>query len=101
MRTLTIDVSALQIADVRIGDAGLTVDLADGRAVSVPILWYPRLAHGTKAERKNWMLIGDGHGINWPDLDEDISAENIISGSSSGESQRSFSKWLEKRSKKR
>ncbi len=100
MNTLTIDVGALEITDVRIDDDELTIDLADGRTISAPILWYPRLAHGTKAERKNWQLIGEGHGITWPDLDEDISAENIISGSPSGESQRSFGKWLEKRQSK-
>ncbi len=100
MNTLTIDVGALQITDVHVNGVELTIDLADGRTISVPIGWYPRLSHGTNAERKNWRLIGGGHGISWPDLDEDISAENIISGSMSGESQRSFGKWLEKRNSK-
>ncbi len=72
----------------------LTVDLADGRSISVPLAWYPRLAHGTPAERTNWRLIGRGEGVHWPDLDEDISVENLLSGARSGESQRSFKRWI-------
>ena len=72
----------------------LTVDLADGRSISVPVTWYPRLASGTPGERSNWRFIGRGEGIHWPDLDEDISVENLLSGARSGESQRSFKQWL-------
>jgi len=72
----------------------LTVDLADGRSISVPVTWYPRLATSTPAERSNWRFIGRGEGIHWPDLDEDISVENLLSGARSGESQRSFKQWL-------
>jgi len=72
----------------------LTVDLADGRSISVPLAWYPRLAHGTPTERSNWRLIGRGEGIHWPDLDEDISVENLLQGARSGESQRSFKQWI-------
>jgi len=72
----------------------LTVDLADGRSISVPVTWYPRLATGTPFERSNWRFIGRGEGIHWPDLDEDISVENLLSGARSGESQRSFKQWL-------
>ena len=75
----------------------LNVDLSDGRSISVPVEWYPRLAHGTLAERNNWRFIGRGVGIHWPDLDEDISVENLLSGARSGESQRSFKQWLESR----
>ena len=78
----------------------LIVDLADGRTVSVPLVWYPRLFHGTGKERKNWRLIGQGEGIHWPDLDEDISVQNLLLGSPSGESQRSFKKWLRARARK-
>ncbi len=63
----------------------------------VPLAWYPRLLHGKAEERNNWRLIGEGEGIHWPDLDEDISVENVISGKPSGESQRSFKQWLEER----
>ena len=79
-----------------IGDT-LTVDLADGRTLSVPIAWYPRLLHGTSQERRNWRLIGDGVGIHWPDLDEDISVEGLLLGKQSGESQNSLQRWLERR----
>jgi hypothetical protein len=78
----------------------LTVDLADGRTISAPLAWYPRLLNGSVAERRNWRLIGDGEGIHWPDLDEDISIENLILGQPSGESQRSFKEWLETRGAK-
>jgi hypothetical protein len=82
---------------VRVSADTLTVDLADGRSIAVPIDWYPRLANGTVAEQTNWRFIGRGEGIHWPDLDEDISVENLLSGARSGESQRSFKQWLESR----
>jgi hypothetical protein len=72
----------------------LTVDLSDGRSIAVPLAWYPRLANSTMAERSNWRLIGRGEGIHWPDLDEDISVDNLLAGARSGESQRSFKRWL-------
>lgn len=75
----------------------LTVELSDGRAIQVPVAWYPRLAHGTPRERANWLLIGGGPGIHWPDLDEDISVEGLLAGRASGESQRSLKRWLESR----
>jgi hypothetical protein len=75
----------------------LTVELSDGRVISVPLAWYPRLSHATAEERGNWRLIGNGEGIHWPDLDEDISVENIIVGNPSGESPRSLKRWLEER----
>jgi hypothetical protein len=73
------------------------VDLDDGRTVSVPVAWFPRLVYGSQEERNNWRLIGKGEGIHWPDLDEDISVENLLFGKRSGESQRSFQKWLNAR----
>ncbi len=82
---------------VTVTDDTLVVDLSDGRTVSVPLAWYPRLVHGTLAERNTWHLIGRGEGIHWPDLDEDISVENLLAGRLSAESQRSFKRWLEAR----
>ncbi len=79
----------------------LIVDLSDGRILSVPLAWYPRLSHGTQRERDNWELIGDGEGIHWPDLDEDISIDGLLAGRRSGESQRSLKRWLEQREQKR
>ena len=75
----------------------LAVDLSDGRSISVPLAWFPRLLHGTPDERNNWRFIGGGVGVHWPDLDEDISVENLLAGKPSGESQSSFKRWLEKR----
>jgi len=75
----------------------VTVDLADGRSISVPLVWYPRLLHATSEERQNWRLIADGEGIHWSDLDEDISVENILAGQRSGESRHSLEKWLASR----
>ena len=75
----------------------LTVDLLDGRSTAVPLGWYPRLASGTMAERRPWRLMGRGEGIHWPDLDEDISVDNLLTGARSGESQPSFKQWLESR----
>jgi hypothetical protein len=82
---------------VDVTDADLSVQLTDGRTVSVPLKWYPRLAHGTADERARWRLIGRGEGIHWPDLDEDISIAGLLAGKRSGESQRSFERWLERR----
>lgn len=79
----------------------LVVDLMDGRTVSAPLTWYPRLLHGTPEERDNWRLIGGGEGIHWPDLDEDLSVESMVSGRASGESQESLKRWLEARSSRR
>ena len=83
--------------DVQVTDDCLSVDLSDGRTISVPLTWYPRLFHGTDAERKKWRFIGDKEGIHWPDLDEDISVENLLLGKPSSESQASFKRWLESR----
>jgi hypothetical protein len=85
--------------EVSVTDDTLTVDLADGRTLAVPLAWYPRLWHGAPGERRNWRLIGDGAGIHWPDLDEDISIEGLLLGKRSGESQRSLQRWLGARGK--
>ncbi len=84
---------------VVVGDDSLSVELRDGRAITVPLLWYPRLENGSKAERDNWQLIGCGEGIHWPDLDEDISIAGLIAGDASKESSASFTRWLENRNK--
>ncbi|MFN2509407.1 MAG: DUF2442 domain-containing protein [Chthoniobacterales bacterium] len=98
MTTLVIDSAALRATAVRLTDDALVIDLADGRSLSAPVAWYPRLLHGTAAERNNHRLIGSGEGIHWPDLDEDISVEGILSGRSSAESPSSLQKWLASRS---
>jgi hypothetical protein len=98
MSTLTTEIQVAKARHVLVTEDTLTVDLADGRTLSVPLAWYPRLLVGTPSERNNWRLIGQGEGIHWPDLDEDVSVENLLLGRPSGESQRSFAQWLEKRS---
>jgi Protein of unknown function (DUF2442) len=77
----------------------LSVDLADGRTIAVPLAWYPRLTHATAEERKSWRLLGGGTGIHWPALDEDISVANLLAGHPSSESQSSLKKWLAARAK--
>lgn len=94
MSTLTLEVRAQSVS---ITDDALVVDLFDGRTISAPLAWYPRLLQGTREERVNWCFIGDRTGIHWPELDEDISIENLLSGKHSGESQSSFTRWLGKR----
>jgi len=80
--------------EVLVSEETLTVELADGRTISVPLAWYPRLSSGTVAERTRWRLLGGGQGIHWPDLDEDISVKNLLQGQPSAESQSSLEKWL-------
>jgi hypothetical protein len=97
MSILTTDLITTRIQNVSTSDDSLTVELTDGRTISVPLGWYPRLFHGAASERSNWRLIGNGEGIHWESLDEDVSIENIILGQPSGESQWSLKKWLEGR----
>ncbi|RMI19698.1 MAG: DUF2442 domain-containing protein [Calditrichaeota bacterium] len=87
------------MTDVTITGNILSVSLEDGRTISVPISWYPRLAHGSPKERANFLIVGAGYGIHWPDLDEDISVEALLLGKKSTESQSSFARWLERRRK--
>lgn len=86
---------------VRVTPDTLEVDLTDGRTLSVPLQWFPRLAHGAVSETRNWRLIGRGEGIHWPDLDEDIDVDGLLAGRPSGESQDSLRRWLESRGAKR
>jgi len=94
MNTLAIETIAATAESVTVTDDTLTVDLSDGRSLAVPLDWFPRLIHATRAERKHWRLIGRGRGIHWDLLDEDISIDGLLAGKPSGESQASFQKWL-------
>ena len=69
-----------RVADVSFTDDSLRVALADGRTITVPLAWYPRLLNATKAQRKNWRIAGGGYGIHWPDIDEDLSTEGLLRG---------------------
>jgi hypothetical protein len=91
------EIAEARAQGIRVTGDALIVDLVDGRIISVPLTWYPRLAHGTDAERSRWRFIGEGEGIHWADLDEDISVEGLLAGRRSGETQASLKRWLESR----
>ena len=97
MPTSPSDLLGARAMDVKVTDDELTIHLEDGRTLAVPLVWYPRLLHGSKRERARWRLIGRGVGIHWPALDEDISVEGLLAGRRSGESQESLKRWFEER----
>ena len=99
MNSLATKQIEVRAAAVRVRDEALIIDLSDGRTVSAPLAWYPRLLHGTSAERQNHRLIGQGLGVHWPQLDEDIRVEGVLAGRPSYESRDSFEKWLDSRSR--
>jgi hypothetical protein len=69
-----------RVLDVESTDDTLSVSLRDGRIISVPLAWYPRLLDATPAQRNNWTVAGGGYGIHWPDIDEDLSTEGLLRG---------------------
>ena len=75
MPTLAVELPLPAVENLTITEETLTVELSDGRTLSVPLAWFPRLLHASPKERLNWRLIGKGHGVHWEDLDEDISVE--------------------------
>jgi len=97
MSILGSELGKAVVQNVSVNDEALIADLADGRTITVPLAWFPRLAYGTPEERSHWRIIGGGEGIHWPDLDEDISVESLLTGSRSRESQESLGRWLEGR----
>ena len=97
MNISAIEIELPKAEKVRVTRDTLSVDLSDGRTISVPLEWFPRLLNATPEERNNWRLIGRGHGIHWEDVDEDLSVEGLLAGRPSGESRESFKKWLNRR----
>ena len=95
--TLVIDDSSLRAVRAHVTKEALVVDLADGRSVSVPLGWYPRLMEASEEEKRQLRLIGSGDGIHWDLLDEDVSVEGIVAGRRSMESAESFRRWLQDR----
>ena len=69
-----------RVKSVRCTEDTLSVDLLDGRTITVPLAWYPRLLHAAEAQRKNWQIAGGGYGIYWEDIDEDLSTEGLLRG---------------------
>ena len=99
MKNSKVDTWTVFARDVQVTDKLVTFKLSDGRVISAPLKWYPRLVNGTPAERNHWEL-GSGVGVHWPDLDEDISVENLLEGKPSAESQKSFQRWLSERKRR-
>ena len=99
MSISTVETGIHSALGVTVTKDAICVDLTDGRTISVPLAWYPRLLHATAAERKKWRFIGKGEGIHWEDIDEDISVEGLLAGRPSDESQASLKKWLLNRKK--
>ena len=97
MLSVTPTLAPIRVVNVTMTDDMLAVDLQDGRTITVPIGWYPRLAYGTQADRANFQISGAGYGIHWPDLDEDVSVEGLLLGKKSNESRASFERWLQRR----
>ena len=100
MNTSPADTALAEAQSVVVSDESVTVELTDGRTLSVPISWYPRILHATTDERNHWELLGNGIGIHWPELDEDISVQGLLAGRRSGESAKSLEKWLAARARR-
>ena len=97
MNSSGVDMQEARAQLVTVSEDALAVDLVDGRTIIVPLVWYPRLWHGTSEERNRFEIFGDGAFIHWPDLDEDLSVAGLLAGRRSGESAQSLKKWLEAR----
>ena len=97
MHISKIEIEVPTAENLTVTEDTLSVDLSDGRTISVPLAWYPRLTYASQSEQNNWRLIGKGYGIHWEDIDEDISIEGLLAGKPSGEGQTSFKKWLDSR----
>lgn len=94
MTSSPTDVSNPLAKGVTVTADALVVELLDGRALTVPLAWYPRLFHATAEERADWQLIGGGEGIHWSRVDEDVSVEGLLAGRRSHESTPSLARWL-------
>ena len=97
MSSLDANKQEARVQALSVSDDALTLDLVDGRTVSVPLVWYPRLWYGTPEERGHFEVFGDGAYVHWPDLDEDLTVQGIVDGVRSGESPESLKKWLDGR----
>lgn len=100
MSSLAFEIQEARAQHVSVSDDSLQIDLTDGRTIIAPLMWYPRLWHGSPAERNSCQIIGDGAYIHWPELDEDLTVSGVLTGYRSAESAKSFKKWLDGRSKR-
>ncbi len=101
MSSSIVEMQEARAQSARLTDEALTVDFVDGRTIIVPLVWFPRLWHGTPRERNHFEIFGDGAYIHWPDLDEDLTVGGLLAGRQSGESPQSLRKWLESRKRQR
>ena len=97
MSSSVVEIQEARARSARVTGEALTVDLVDGRTIIVPLVWFPRLWHGTPQERKHFQIFGDGAYIHWPKLDEDLTVAGLLAGRRSGESPQSLRKWLRSR----
>ena len=79
MSTLAVELHP-QAQNIKCTDVALVVELVDGRTISAPLVWFPRLSQANEEQRNNWELLGDGEGIHWPDIDEDLSINGLLAG---------------------
>ncbi len=95
--SISTDLAPMQAIGVGCNDDTLIVALSDERSISAPLAWFPRLLNASAEERGDWRLIGGGTGVHWPQIDEDISVENLIAGRPSAEKPESLARWLASR----
>ena len=95
MSSSVVEIPQARAQSVRVSEEAVTVDLVDGRTIIVPLLWFPRLWHGTPQERNHFEIFGDGVYIHWPELDEDLTVAGLLAGQRSGETPESLAKWLD------
>jgi Protein of unknown function (DUF2442) len=100
MSSLVVETQEARAQSARLTEEALSVDLVDGRTIIVPLVWFPRLWHGTPQERNHFEIFGDGVYIHWPDLDEDLTVAGLLGARQSGESPQSLRKWLDSRKEK-
>ena len=100
MNTSATEIQEPRAQEVRINADDVVVELVDGRTLTVPLAWFPRLWYGSEQERGRFEIIGDGSYIHWPDLDEDLSIAGMLAGRRSRESADSLKRWLASRESK-
>ena len=101
MSSSVVEVQEARARSVTVNPEALAIDLVDGRTIIAPLMWFPRLWHGTAQERSRFEIFGDGAYIHWPELDEDLTVAGVLAGRRSGESSESLEKWLTSRKAKR